>query len=597
MKKRTFTLTALGLASALTITAGISGLNTVFGTSNLAQASEQASDSDSSESTADTSDYFSSRDLEIGYDEETAAAITLNGDSAECDSDAVSISGSTITITDEGTYILTGTLEDGMILIDAEDTDKIQLVLNGVTISNSTSAAIYVRQADKVFITTASGSTNTLSNTGSYEAIDDNNIDAVIFSKDDLTLNGAGTLVINAQAGHGVVSKDDLVITSGTYDITAADHGLSGKDSISIANGTFTITSAEDAIHSENNDDSTLGSVYIAGGTFEINAGDDGIHAGNSVTIEDGTITILQSNEGIEGLSIDINGGDISVTSSDDGLNAAAGSSNSSDTSATAMGPGGGNDIFAVTEGAYIRITGGTLEVHANGDGIDSNGDLYVSGGETYVSGPENGANGSIDYNGTAEITGGIFAAAGASGMQQNFGTDSTQGSILATVSDASAGTSITLTDESGNELFSWTPDVSYSSVLISIPELAEGSTYTLTTGETTTEIAMDSLIYGSEGGMFGMGGGDRGNGGFGRDDSDGGRGGFGGGPNGSAQQGDMTPPQDGTMPQDGAQLPQNGEQPEQSDSQSSDSDSDQDTSGEDQTQTPKTSGSSSSAI
>ena len=178
--------------------------------------------------------------------------ITLSGGSASSDSDAVQISGSTVTITDEGTYILSGTLNDGMIVVSAEDTDKIQLVLDNVEITSSDSAAIYVLEADKVFITTASGSENSLANGGEYVAIDDNNIDAVIFSKSDLTLNGAGTLTINAAAGHGVVSKDDLVLTSGAYTITAASQGLSGKDSVRIANGTYTITSGKDGIHAEN---------------------------------------------------------------------------------------------------------------------------------------------------------------------------------------------------------------------------------------------------------------------------------------------------------------------------------------------------------
>ena len=206
-------------------------------------------------STASSSEMFTDRDMEIGYDEETSARITLSGNSASSDSDAVQISGSTVTITEEGTYIFSGTLNDGMIVVSAEDTDKIQLVLDNVEITSSTSAAIYVLEADKVFITTASGSENTLANGGEYVATDDNNIDAVIFSKSDLTLHGAGTLTINAAAGHGVVSKDDLVLTSGTYNITAASHGLSSKDSVRIANGTYTITSGKDGIQAENTDD------------------------------------------------------------------------------------------------------------------------------------------------------------------------------------------------------------------------------------------------------------------------------------------------------------------------------------------------------
>ena len=166
-------------------------------------------------------------------------------------------------------------------------------MLNGATIASSTSAAIYVRSADKVFLTTATGTDNTLSNGGEYIAIDDNNIDAVVFSKADLTLNGAGTLTVNAAAGHGVVSKDDLVLTSGTYAITAASHGLSGKDSVRIANGTYTIASGKDGIHAENEDDISLGYLYIAGGAFAIDADGDGLSASSYLLIDGGTFDIL----------------------------------------------------------------------------------------------------------------------------------------------------------------------------------------------------------------------------------------------------------------------------------------------------------------
>lgn len=194
------------------------------------------------------SDLFTARDLKTGYDAETAARITLEGDTASCDSDAVTIDGSTITITDEGTYVISGTLENGMLMVDAEDTDKVQIVLNNASITNETSAALYVREADKVFLTTAPDSENSLSSGDSYVAIDDNNIDAAVFSKSDLTLNGSGTLTISSPAGHGVVSKDDLAVTSGTYTITAASQGLSGKDSVRIADGTLTIQSGKDGI-------------------------------------------------------------------------------------------------------------------------------------------------------------------------------------------------------------------------------------------------------------------------------------------------------------------------------------------------------------
>ena len=244
-------------------------------------------------STIDTASLFSDRDLEGTYDESAAIAIQLNGSSASCDSDAVTIEGSQIIIGEEGVYILSGTLTDGQIIVNAEDTDKVQLVLAGAEITSSTSAAIYSQAADKVFVTLAEGTENTLNNGGEYVAIDDNNIDAVIFSKTDLTLNGSGSLTINAQAGHGVVSKDELVITGGSYVITAASHGLSGKDSVAIAGGTFAITSDKDGIHAENTDDLSMGILYIADGSFSIHAQGDAISAQGALQIDNGIFDLF----------------------------------------------------------------------------------------------------------------------------------------------------------------------------------------------------------------------------------------------------------------------------------------------------------------
>lgn len=486
----------------------LSGCNTRIGNTTQ-QTTDSSTTSSSSINEADTSNMFSDRDKEVGYDESESVTISLADNNSSCESDAVSITENTITIKDEGTYILSGSLSDGMVIVEAEDTDKVQIVLNGASISNDQSAALYVRSADKVFVTTVSGTENTLEHSGSsYTAIDENNIDAAIFSKSDLTLNGEGTLTVTAQEGHGIVSKDDLVLTSGTYVITSASHGLSGKDSVRIANGTYTIVSGKDGIHAQNKDDSSSGFVYLAGGTYTISAGDDGIHAASNVTISDGKIDITQSYEGIEGLSIDIAGGEISVLASDDGINAAGGNDSSS-----SEGFQGGDDQFASTEGAYIQISGGVLHVNASGDGIDSNGDITVSGGETYVSGPTNDGNGSLDYNGSAQITGGIFAASGSSGMSQNFDSSSTQGVIMVNVDEQEGNTEISLLDSSSTELLSWTAEKQYSSIIISTPEVQQGETYTITAGTAEQSVTMDSLVYGSnaQGEMPGNNGGERG--------------------------------------------------------------------------------------
>lgn len=209
----------------------------------------------------------------------------------ETASSGVSISGNIITITKEGTYVLSGALSEGQIVVNA-DSAKVQLVLDNADITCASSAAIYVKNADKTFITLAEGSENILMNTAEYEAIDDNNIDAVIFSKDDLTLNGKGTLTINSEYGHGIVSKDDLKLVGGTSNITAKNHALSGKDSVRIAAGTYNLTSGKDGIHSENADEEEKGFVYIASGDFTIESTGDGIDASYVVQIDDGDFDI-----------------------------------------------------------------------------------------------------------------------------------------------------------------------------------------------------------------------------------------------------------------------------------------------------------------
>ena len=286
--KRKKSLLALLLAIAL-LSAGC--VNSEAG--SQAESSLSAESEVSASTAADSSaDYFSDRDFEVGYDESESARITLSGESASCDSDAVAISGSTVTITDEGTYILSGTLDDGMVIVDAEKTDKVHLILDGVTIHSETSAPLYILQADKVFVTTAADSENTLSNGGTFTAIDENSIDAVIFSKEDLTLNGSGALTITSPTGHGIVSKDSLKVTSGSYDISCASHALSGKDDVCIANAGFTIVSGKDGIHAENTDDAALGFVYIQSGDFAISAEGDGISAASYLQIEDGSFSV-----------------------------------------------------------------------------------------------------------------------------------------------------------------------------------------------------------------------------------------------------------------------------------------------------------------
>ena len=560
-------------------------------------------DSADSGTSVSDEDMFTERDLDASYEESSSAKIALADGATKSDSDNVKTDGDAVEITGEGTYIISGTLTNGRIIINAKDSDKIQLVLNGANINCDTGAAIYVKQADKVFITLAPSSENTLSNKREFVAVDDNNIDSVIFSKSDLTLNGSGKLTVNAAYGHGIVSKDDLVLTGGEYSITSEKQALSGKDSIRVADGTYTLNAGKDGLHSENTDDTSKGFIYIANGTFDITCdcdgidasgtvtvkngsvnitsgggsenaekkneeffpggrnqqnqsaeqtteqsdsvsakgikadgnltivsgefsinsaddaihsnssitvsggtykiltGDDGIHADANLTVTNGTLNIEKSYEGLEGQAINISGGTISIVSDDDGMNAAGGNDES--------GFGGKmmQDDFSTDENSSITISGGKITINASGDGIDSNGNFYVKGGEIYVSGPENDGNGALDYSGDAQITGGTIVAAGMNGMAQNFGSSSTQGSILLNVSSRSSG-AVTVKDSSGNVIISFTPEKEYNSVVISSPDIKKGETYTVTAAGESQTVEMSDIIYSSAGSATGNPGG-----------------------------------------------------------------------------------------
>ena len=331
---------------------------------------------------AESSELFSARDLSASYDEEVFS-ITLSGNTASTDSDHVTVSGGTVTVNGPGTYLVSGTLANGGIVVNADKQDKVQLVLNDVSISSDTGAAIYVAQADKVFVTLAEGTSSTLTNGGRFAQDADGEIDAVIYAKDDLTLNGSGSLTINSPAGHGIVGKDDVTVTGGSYAITSPDSAMTANDTLAVAGGSFQITTNKDGLHSENSDDDTLGAIYITGGSFVIRAGDDAVHAESLLQIDGGSLDITAA-EGLEATYIHINDGQINISATDDGLNAARKSS-----------------AYTPT----VEISGGTLTVTmgpGDTDGIDSNGNLIITGGTVNVT-----AASAFDYDGTASFTGG----------------------------------------------------------------------------------------------------------------------------------------------------------------------------------------------
>ncbi len=497
---------ALTLATGLLFTGCT---NPLTQTGSVSDEENVSVDSDNVEGTTiDITDQFTDRDLDPSYDESEAIYITLSDGASASDNESVQIAGDTITISQEGVYVFSGSLSNGQIVVDNEEEDaKIQIVLDNVSIVNSSSACIYIKAADKVFVTTKEGSTNTLTVTGAYEAIDENNIDAVIFSKDDLVINGSGILNIEANYGHGIVSKDDLKVTGGTLNVNAAEHGLSGKDSVRITSAIINITANEDGIHSSNEDDenTTAGYIYVADGTITVSAGDDGMHADLETRIDGGSVTVSDSYEGLEGQLVVLCGGDININASDDGINAGGGA----DASGTTSAFGGGRDMFSASNvDCKIYIYGGNINVNSKGDGIDSNGDLYIYGGEIYVDGPENDGNAALDKGDQSQayIYGGTIIATGMSGMAEAFSEDSSQVSILLNLEETVSG-EISVADASGNVIVSYTPSKSYNSIVVSSSELVEGETYTITTGGTETEITVDGMsVVEGEVGMNGGG-------------------------------------------------------------------------------------------
>lgn len=413
-------------------------------------------------------------------------------------SSEITLTGESLKITSGGTYTLTGAITDGMIEVE---TDKdVKLILNGVTVTNSNGPALYVANADNVVIELAAGTTNTLTDSSTYAGWDAD-VNAALFSHDDLVIQGDGTLIINGNYADGVVSKDDLKITGGTLEITAKDDGVRGRDSVYITGGDLSITSGGDAVKASNDSEVGKGWIKIDAGTLALAAGDDGLHAESSLEINGGTVNISKSYEGIEGANITINSGTISVVSSDDGLNAAGGNDSSSPNYSRYQSSAGN---YALT------INGGTLSVNSQGDGLDSNGPLTINGGTITVDGPTNSGNGALDAEGSVTYNGGSLVAVGASGMAVAPGSSSTGCSISVFFSSTSAaGTVLTVKDSSGSTVLEHTAAKSFQHATLSSDDFREGETYTIyLNGSEYTSVTLSGQTtqIGSGGGVGGPG-------------------------------------------------------------------------------------------
>lgn len=411
-----------------------------------------------------------------------------------------------ITITKGGIYNLTGTIADGYIKIDTDD--NVKLILNNVKITNSSGPAIYVENAKNTVIVLQENTTNYLEDGTTYDGFDED-VNSVIYSKDDIIFNGDGTLVITANYQNGIVGKDDLKIINGNYEITATDTGIKGKDSVYILNGKFNIKAGGKGIKSTNDEDTSKGFVLIKdgdftidstddslhsnnyieidGGTFNLSSGDDGIHADTQLVINDGTININKSYEGIESTQIVINGGNLNIVSKDDGINAA--------TSGEGSDIPGHNTNSNANSNNLLVINGGNIFVNAEGDGIDTNGSGYMYGGTVIVNGPTNAGNGFLDYDGEFIIDGGTFIGASCKGMVQGASSDSTQNNLLVTFeSSYDSGTVVKIVDEENSVIIENTFEKSFSAMLISSSALEKSKTYTvLINDETYSSFTVDS--------------------------------------------------------------------------------------------------------
>lgn len=473
--------------------------------------------------------HYSAKD--VTWDSSSEVTIDLSNPTA---TDGVTVSDGVITITKAGNYKLTGTYE-GQIKVEAADSDMVRLILNNATITNSTGAAINVVEADEVVIYTASGTTNTVSDGSSYSDTASGSPDAAIYSKSDLTLAGEGTLKVEGKYEEGIHTTDGLVIASGTLEVNAANTGIKGKDYVDILDGTITVTASQDGIKATNDTDGNRGWVRLSGGTVNISAGDDGFKAERVLEISGGTLNITQANEGIEAQYINILDGTVNVTSSDDGINASYSTTSTSTESTTATstnqsaqggqnsapqapsgsagqapsgtmgqppagggadgGMGGGGGTFEVVD-ATINITGGTVTVNANGDGIDSNGTATLSGGTLIVNGPFTGGNASLDTNGDLLLNGTTVAAGNSGDMFEVPSTNSTSGYVkISNVSNLSAGTTVQVTDSSGNVVANYKVTNSNTAlILVSSSKITKGESYTVYTTTDSVDASSTTL-------------------------------------------------------------------------------------------------------
>ena len=496
----------------------------------------------------DAQTHYSDEDLK--WDSSDEEAIDLANPTAI---DGVSVENGTITITSGGTYRLTGEYS-GQVKIEAGRSDTVRLVLDNAKITNSTGAAINVVSAAEAIIYTAAGTTNTVADEANYTATGDDDPDAAIYSTANLTLTGEGSLSVKGAYEEGIHTTGGLVIASGTLEVNAANTGIKGKDYVDITGGIVNVTAAQDGIKSTNTDDESLGFTRLSAGSVTVSAGDDGLKAPHTLEISGGTLNIEKSNEGIEAQYINILDGDVTVNSTDDGINASLKDSSSDTSSDTTSGtaaagqqtqqnqngqtqqapagggaapggsqgstgqnqnmpqpptdgtmPGGGGGTFEVVDAA-INISGGTVTVNAEGDGIDSNGTATFSGGTVTVNGPAAGGNNALDSNGDLLLNGGTVTTGSTADMFEAPSSASTSGYLKITDSSAlTQGSTVQVTDSSGTVVANYKITTSgVQLVLVSNKNIVKGQSYTVSVTSGSVDAASTTAASGvSELGSF----------------------------------------------------------------------------------------------
>ena len=586
----------LSLLIAAGMLSGCSGQSSAGSSSSSPQSSEDSS------SAAAAADSIEAMAIQAKYDEqdldtssESAEEITLSGTSAHSASKNVTVDGSVVTITAAGIYRISGNLMDGQLIVDAGDKDDVHLIFGGAGITCSNSAAVFVKNADKVIVTLEEGTENKLTDGAEYVYADSaaDEPDAAFYSKSDLTINGTGSLEVNGNFKNGLTGKDDLILISGNITVNAVNDGIRGRDSLTVKDASVTVTAGGDGMKSNNDEDAQKGwillengavqvdagedgiqaetsmlvsggtlnilsgggsangtsktsgdfggmrpgqqaqsssdtstdetsmkglkagngiavtggtvtvdsaddsihtnnSVAISGGTFSLTSGDDGIHSDTFLEISGGVITVNKSYEGIESAQMILSGGEITVTASDDGINVAGGNDGSS------VNGRPGQNGFSAGGSNTLAINGGAITVNAGGDGIDVNGSLTMTGGTVIVHGPTNAGNGALDYDGTFEISGGFIVAAGSSGMAMSPSTASSQNSIMVNFDSVlEAGTLVNIQSSDGKNVLTFAPLKQFQNIVISSPDIVNGTTYSISSGGTAEGTAVNGLYSG----------------------------------------------------------------------------------------------------